>query len=101
MENLKKQQEKLLASEIAQKTMEYMLGLNEESELWMKKKIKKASRRLVKMYSSAIDEQYKEAAKKLKKENKKQAEVNDQVNITDEGIVITTVPEEFTTALAS
>lgn len=98
MENLKKHQEKLLASEIAHKTMEYMLGLNEENELWMKKKIKKASKRLVKLYASAIDEQHKQATKK---EKQKHAEVNEQVNITDEGIVITTVPEEFTTALAS
>lgn len=101
MENLKKHQERLLASEIAQKTMEYMLGLNEENELWMQKKIKKASRRLVKMYSSAIDEQHKEAAKKIKKEKQKHAEVEEQVNITREGIVITAAPEEFTTALAS
>lgn len=101
MENLKKQQEKLLVLEITRKVMEYMMGLNEENETKIKKRIRKASRKVVKLYSDAIDGQHGNAKKMKKGKKIKTVQLTEQVEITNDEIIVTSVPEEYTEALAS
>ena len=70
MANLKDQHKKLFRVEIAAKTMEYLMGMDEKNQRAVRCLAEKSSRKIVKAYYSAIKSQHKRVLKETAKKGK-------------------------------
>ncbi|MFT3683265.1 MAG: hypothetical protein QM791_23605 [Ferruginibacter sp.] len=80
MSTLKSQQEKLLVLEISRKTMEFIMGLDEKHALKMSKRVRKSSKKIVKLYTGAIKKQHKKAVRSSDEKKAKLLAWNEQQN---------------------
>jgi hypothetical protein len=71
MDNIKIKKKKSLTKEIAMAVMNYMMELDPENKTWLYKSVEKSSKKLVKLYFSAIKKQYKEIEKAVGEKNEK------------------------------
>ena len=70
MSNLKDQQNKLLKAELAGRTMEYLMGLNEKNKPAIRRVVEKSAKKIVTAYYEAIKQQHKKILKQPAKKDK-------------------------------
>ncbi len=70
MSNLKDQQKKLLRAELARKTMEYLMGLNEKNWPTIHRVVEKSAKKIVTAYYQAIKQQHKKVLRQTDKKDK-------------------------------
>ena len=95
MSDSKSQQKKLLSNEITRTFMEYMIGLDETNEHKMRDKLKKSSKEIVRLYSSAIKRQQKKVLQSQKKKEHKLPAWHEDINIIEQGKIIHAATHQY------
>ena len=70
MSDLKDQQKKSLRAQVAGKTMEYLIGLNEKNKPAIRRVVEKSAKKIVTSYYKALKQQHKKVSKQLAKKDK-------------------------------
>jgi hypothetical protein len=70
MSDLKDQQKKLLRAQVAGKTMEYLIGLNEKNKPAIRRVVEKSVKKIVTSYYEAIKQQHKKVLKQTAKKDR-------------------------------